>query len=99
MCKHLFTCAVALAMIATAYAAEDERVIPLKDGTSVVIFKDGKMAMRDKLGRAHAMPDGTIMETADGQKILMKGDEVWRRTTAEELNRLQPFLFSAEDER
>jgi hypothetical protein len=63
-------------------------VIPLKDGTSVVIFRDRKMSMRDKFGRAHAMPEGTIMKTADGQKIHMKGNEFWRKTTARELRAL-----------
>lgn len=88
-----------LAIAGTAYAMEDERVLPLKDGASVVIFQDGKMSMRDKFGRAHAMPEGTIMETANGQRILMKGNEFWRWTTTEELNRPYPFLYSAEDER
>ena len=74
-------------------------MIPLKDGTSVVIFRDRKMSMRDKFGRAHAMPEGTIMKTADGQKIHMKGNEFWRKTTTEELKRPHPFLYSAEDER
>lgn len=99
MRKLLIPCVLALAVVGTAYATEDERVISLKDGASVVIFKDGTMSMRDKFGRAHAMTEGTMMETADGQKILMKGNEFWRRTTAEELNRPYPFLYSAEDER
>jgi hypothetical protein len=99
MRKFLIPCVLALVSVGAAYAMNDERVIPLKDGASVVIFQDGKMSMRDKFGRAHAMPEGKIMETADGQKILMKGNEFWRRTTAEELNRLHPFLYSAEDER
>lgn len=99
MHKLLLPCVLALAIVGTAYAMEDERVIPLKDGASVVIFQNGKMSMRDKFGRAHAMPEGTIMETADGQKILMKGNEFWRKTTAEELRRPSPFLYSAEDER
>jgi mannose-6-phosphate isomerase class I len=99
MLKRLLPCALALAIVGTAYAMGDERVIPLKDGASVVIFQDGKMSMRDKFGRAHAMREGTIMETVDGQKILMKGNEFWRRTDAEEINRLHPFAYAAEDER
>jgi len=99
MRNFFIPCVLALVSVGTAYAMDDERVIPLKDGTSVVIFQDGKMSMRDKFGRAHAMPEGTIMETADGQKILMKGNEFWRKTTAEELKRPHPFLYSAEDER
>ena len=87
MRKLLLPCMLALAVAGTAYAADDERVIPLKDGASVVVFKDGKMSMRDKSGRAHVMTEGTVMETADGQKILMKGNEVFRRTSVEELSK------------
>lgn len=42
------------------------------------IFKDGKMGMEDKLGRAVRMKEGQVMETKDGQKIMMHGDEVMR---------------------
>ncbi len=48
----------------------------LKDGSIVHEFKDGKMAMEDKFGRAVRMQEGTTMETANGQSITMKGDEV-----------------------
>ena len=89
MRKLLLPCVLALGVVGAVYAAEGERVIGLKDGTSVVVFNDGKMSMRDKLGRAHVMTEGTVMETADGTKILMKGNEVFRRTTVEELNRPQ----------
>jgi len=60
---------VALSVIATtsAFASDEARaaareVIELKDGSTVYIFKDGKMAMEDKYGR----------------KIIMHGDEVMR---------------------
>ena len=50
---------VALSVIATtsAFASDEARaaareVIELKDGSTVYIFKDGKMAMEDKYGRA-----------------------------------------------
>ncbi|WP_246128901.1 CopK family periplasmic copper-binding protein [Zoogloea oleivorans] len=42
------------------------------------IFKDGKMAMEDKYGRATRMKKETVMETKDGRKIIMHGDEVMR---------------------
>ena len=32
------------------------------------IFKDGKMGMEDKLGRAVRMKQGQVMEAKDGQK-------------------------------
>ena len=59
-------------------ASQVEKFIELKDGSTVYIFKDGKMAMEDKLGRTVRMKKDTVMETKDGQKILMHGDEVMR---------------------
>lgn len=55
-----------------------DRSVELKDGSTVHIFKDGKMGMEDKYGRAFLMKEGTEMETKDGEKIIMKGNEVWR---------------------
>ena len=55
-----------------------EKSIPMKDGSTVYIFKDGKMGMEDKMGRAVRMKHGEVMETKDGQKIMMHGDEVMR---------------------
>lgn len=74
-----------------ALAAQDDgREIPLKDGSTLVIFKDGKMSMRDARGRTQSMKDGARMETKDGQVLMMKGNEVWRKTSAE---RLQEELY------
>ena len=73
---------IALGMVGvSAYAVDASQVeksIELKDGSTVYIFKDGKMAMEDKLGRAVRMKKDTVMETKDGQKIMMHGDEVMR---------------------
>lgn len=52
--------------------------IPLQDGATVHIFADGKMAMEDKFGRAAFMADGHMMETRQGEKIIMRGNEVAR---------------------
>ncbi len=53
-----------------------EKAIPLTDGSTVYIFKSGKMAMEDKQGRAVRMKQNEVMTTKDGQKIMMHGDEV-----------------------
>lgn len=55
-----------------------QKMIELKDGSTVHVFKDGKMGMEDKLGRAVRMEDGQVMETRDSQRITMVGDEVAR---------------------
>ncbi|MEO8837521.1 MAG: CopK family periplasmic copper-binding protein, partial [Herbaspirillum sp.] len=61
-----------------AARAEAKQAIDLKDGSTVYVFKDGKMAMEDTYGHATRMPQNTTMETKDGQKVLMQGDEVMR---------------------
>ena len=59
-------------------SADVKQVINLKDGSSVYVFNDGEMAMETKYGRAQRMDPGMVMETADGQKVTMNGDEVAR---------------------
>ncbi|MCK0511611.1 periplasmic Cu(I)/Cu(II)-binding protein CopK [Aromatoleum buckelii] len=74
--------AAASVLIATsAFAADKVNVAKsyeLKDGSTVYVFKDGKMAMENKAGEVVSMKEGHAMETKDGQKIMMKGNEVWR---------------------
>lgn len=55
-----------------------QTMIPLKDGPSLYNFKDGKLGMEDKFGRPQSMKQGHVMETKDGKKIIMTGNEVWR---------------------
>lgn len=79
------TLALVMGLIASplVLAQEGERKIPLKDGSTLVVFKDGKMSMRDKNGKVIGMKEGVAMETKDGQVIMMKGNEIWRKTTTE----------------
>ncbi len=50
----------------------------MKNGVAIDIFSDGKMTMEHKFGQAARMDKGSVMKTVDGQKIVMKGDEVAR---------------------
>ena len=78
--KFLMTVATA-SVAASAFAidtANIEKSYDLKDGSTVHVFKDGKMGMEDKYGRAVTMAEGHAMETKDGGKIMMKGNEIWR---------------------
>ncbi len=81
MLKKILTIAT-LAMVGGSAFAIDitlvEKSIELKDGSTVHVLNDGKMAMEDKLGNAVSMKPGTVMETKDGQKIVMHGNEVMR---------------------
>ncbi|MDP1653436.1 MAG: periplasmic Cu(I)/Cu(II)-binding protein CopK [Rhodocyclaceae bacterium] len=74
----LSTAGVTAAFAGDAARAEAKQVIDLKDGSTVYIFKDGKMAMEDKYGKTTRMKKDTVMETKDGKKIIMHGDEVMR---------------------
>lgn len=80
MNKILVTAASVMAMAAMSAFAIDlsqvEKSFPLKDGSTVYAFKGGKMGMEDKFGRAARMEPGVVMETKDGQRLVMIGDEV-----------------------
>lgn len=77
--------AVASSIVAMSSFAVDaskvEKSIELKDGSTVYLFKDGKMGMEDKYGKAVRMKPGHVMETKDGQRVIMVGDEVARLET------------------
>lgn len=66
------------AFAADAARSEAKQVIELKDGATLYLFKDGKMAMENKFGQAVRMKEGAEMETKDGQKFKMTSDEVAR---------------------
>ena len=79
--KKLIATAVLATVSATVFAFGLDGVkqsIPLKEGSTVHVFENGKMAMEDKFGRAVYMSDGEVMETNDGQEITMHGNEVAR---------------------
>lgn len=61
-----------------AARAEAKQVIDLKDGSTLYVFKNGKMAMENRYGHAARMEQNVAMETTDSQKIMMHGDEVAR---------------------
>ncbi|WP_454727806.1 MULTISPECIES: periplasmic Cu(I)/Cu(II)-binding protein CopK [Cupriavidus] len=74
--------AASISILAFSSLAADlrqvEKKLELKDGSALYVFKDGRMGMEDRLGRAVSMKEGVLMETKDGQKIMMIGNEVWR---------------------
>ena len=81
MLKKMLMVVAVSALTASAFAVDKgnvDRSIPLKDGSTVYIFKDGKMAMENKVGKAVQMKKGEVMETKDGKKIMMHGNEVMR---------------------
>lgn len=81
-----FIVAATSVIVATSAFAVDrgnvEKAYELKDGSTVYVFKDGKMAMENKVGQVVTMKEGHAMETKDGKKIMMKGNEIWRLENA-----------------
>jgi len=59
-------------------ANEVAKYIQLKDGSTVHVFADGKMAMENSFGRTTSMEPGHAMEAKDGKKIIMNGNDAYR---------------------
>jgi len=59
-------------------ASKVEKSIELKDGSTMYVFKDGKMGMESKTGSVTSMTNGQVMEGKDGQRYIMVGNEVAR---------------------
>lgn len=79
--KKLITAAVFALVSSSVFAIDTGDVkqsIPLKDGATLHVFTDGKMAMEDAYGREASMQDGATMETKAGDKITMRGNEMAR---------------------
>jgi len=53
-----------------------KQVIDLQDGSTLYVFKSGKMAVENKLGRAASTRPGTALTAKDGSTITMRGNEV-----------------------
>jgi len=76
----LFAAVVLSALASSAFASDSlannvDKTYRLKDGGTVFVFKDGKLAMADKFDRAIHVSKGQVLETTDGQKISMTSSE------------------------
>ncbi len=54
------------------------QVVSLKDGATLYIFKDGKMARENKFGQPWLFKKNEVLDTADGRKLTPVGNEVAR---------------------
>jgi hypothetical protein len=85
----LITSAIFATLVAAASPsmARDEldrsqaEAVQLKDGSTLYTFKDGKMALEDKYGRATPIKKGQVLETKDGRTITQTGNESARLKT------------------
>lgn len=83
MLKKLLMVAALCGAVVSAYAgdaarAAAEKIVEMKDGSTLYVFKDGKMSMENKHGRTIRMKPGHVMEGKDGQRYVMVGNEVAR---------------------
>ncbi len=81
MLKKVLVAVAVSAVAMSAFAWDDggiEKSIDLKDGSTVHVFKDGKMGMENPYGHVVSMDEGMVMEAKDGRKIVMKGNETGR---------------------
>lgn len=61
-----------------AAQAEAKQTIPLVNGETLYVFKDGKMAKADRYGRSVFLTQGEVVQSADGKKISTVGNEIMR---------------------
>ena len=69
------------AVALSAFAGDPSGIvksIDLSDGTTVHVFRDGKMAMESELGKVTSMAQGHVMSARNGEKITMNGNETER---------------------
>ncbi len=72
--------AVTVFAIAAESDARDaaQQVIDLQDGSTLYVFKDGKMAVENHVGHAISTRPGTTLTARDGKNITLIGNEVAR---------------------
>lgn len=71
--------AISAQVLAFESARQQARqVVELKDGSTLYVFRDGKMAIEDRYGRPISVRPNTEIEAKDGQKFMMQGNEVGR---------------------
>lgn len=83
MLKNLIAVVVLATVASLANAgsivrAASKEVHEMKDGSTIYVFMDGKMAMEDSNGRPTLMKEGVVLETKSGQKLVPNGNEVAR---------------------
>lgn len=55
-----------------------QQIVALNDGSTLYVFKDGKMAKQDRFGRAVYLKSGEVLEALDGRKVTANSNEVAR---------------------
>ena len=81
MLKKIFVAVAGSVVALSAFAGDPSAIvksIDLADGGTVHVFRDGKMAMESDLGKVVSMREGHTMSARNGEKIIMRGNEMER---------------------
>lgn len=83
MLKQLAAAIVLSTVTSTVFAEhyaryEAKQIYDLKDGATLYVFQDGKMALQSKYGYAMPLQKGGVLEARDGQKVTAGADAVLR---------------------
>ena len=82
MLKKMLVIGAMSAFAVLAVASETDargvatRTIAMQDGSIVYVFKSGKMAVENKMGKAVSTKAGTVLKAEDGSDVTMVGNEV-----------------------
>jgi hypothetical protein len=82
MLKKMLVIGAMSAFAVLAVASETDargvatRTIAMQDGSIVYVFKSGKMAVENKMGKAISTKAGTVLKAQDGSDVTMVGNEV-----------------------
>lgn len=71
-----FSLSTASAFAGDVARATAKEMIPLKNGETLYIFDEGRMALEDAYGRAKYLKKGESLQTADGRTIQTTSNEV-----------------------
>lgn len=84
MLKNLIIVVATVSVTLAAHAgpglarAAAKEVHEMKDGSTIYVFRDEKMALENRWGRAELIKAGAILETKSGQILVQNGNEVAR---------------------
>jgi len=85
MFKKMLVVVALSALSVTAFAGDyearqdAEKTIELQDGSTLYVYKGGKMAVETKFGKVNEkIKSGAVLKAKDGQEYILNGNELAR---------------------
>lgn len=60
-------------------ATSNEQAVELRDGTRVILKKDGTLVCVDAEGRRITLEEGIVLEAKDGTQYMVKNNSLWKQ--------------------